>query len=403
MGEGILSGIRVIDAATYIAAPGAATVLSDFGAEVIKIERPPNGDPYRYLPQVSGMPLDTDHNYCWLLDGRNKKSVALNLADDAGREILLRLAVTADVFITNFQPQLIVKFRLGYEQMRAANERLIYASVTGYGEVGPDREKPGYDMTGYWARSGLMDQMHDADAEPALSPAGFGDHPTAMSLFGAILLGLYHRERTGQGLKVSTTLMANGAWSNSCLMQAALFGARWPERGTRRRPNNPLVNHYLTRDRRRFIFCLLDPVNDWPRLCRAMGREELLAEPRFQTPAARREHSGELVEILDGEFAGRDMAEWAARFAGQDVLFGPVPSIEEAARDPQMEAAGVISGIENSPLKTISNPIVVDGVAKTRPQLAPEVGEHSREVLAELGFRDEEIEDLIERRIVKAS
>src|SRR5450755_36317 len=169
---GILSGIRVIDCGTYIAAPAAAVVMSDFGAEVIKIERPPFGDPYRYLSLVPGMPV-SDRLYCWLTTGRNKKSVGLNLDSDAGREALLRLVATADVFITNYQASLLAKFRIAESDLRPLNDRLIYAHLTGYGVTGPDAERPGFDVTAYWARSGLMAAMHGAGAEPVQSVAGF--------------------------------------------------------------------------------------------------------------------------------------------------------------------------------------------------------------------------------------
>src|SRR5271155_3160748 len=162
---GILSGLRVIDCGTYIAGPAAAAILSDFGAEVIKIERPPYGDPYRYLPQVPGMPI-SDQNYCWILDDRNKKSIALNLGDPEAHRVLLKLVATADIFVTNYQPQSLRKFQLTYEDLAPSNPRLIHASITGYGEHGEDAEKPGYDATAYWARSGLMYGMHNGDAEP---------------------------------------------------------------------------------------------------------------------------------------------------------------------------------------------------------------------------------------------
>src|SRR5437867_3314806 len=168
----LLSGLRVIDCGTYIAGPAAATIMSDFGAEVIKVERPPAGDPYRLLFRLPGMPA-SPIDYCWVLDARNKKSLALDLGDASGREALLKLVASADVFVTNYQPQLVAKFRLGYQELRAVNPRLIYAHVTGYGEIGPEAEKPGYDATAYWARSGLMGLMHDVDAEPTRSPAGF--------------------------------------------------------------------------------------------------------------------------------------------------------------------------------------------------------------------------------------
>jgi crotonobetainyl-CoA:carnitine CoA-transferase CaiB-like acyl-CoA transferase len=163
---------------------------------VIKIERPPYGDPYRYLSLVPGMPV-SPHYYCWTLTGRNKRSVALDLNDVAARAVLLKIVAGADVFITNYQPPLVVKFGLGYQELSALNERLVYAYLTGYGEAGDECEKPGYDITAFWARSGLMNTMHNADAQPAQSPAGFGDHPTSMALFAGIMLALYRREITG--------------------------------------------------------------------------------------------------------------------------------------------------------------------------------------------------------------
>ena len=235
---GILSGLRVIECSTYIAGPAAATILSDFGADVIKIERPPYGDPYRYLGQVAGMPV-SDQNYCWILDDRNKRSVALDLNDAESRQALVKLIAAADIFITNYQPQLLRKFKLEYADLAAMNPRLIYASITGYGENGDDAEKPGYDATAYWARSGLMFGMHNGDAEPVQSPAGFGDHPTSVTLFAGVVLALYRRQLTGAGSKVSTSLMANGAWANGCAIQAALCGAEFLPKVDARKRHQP--------------------------------------------------------------------------------------------------------------------------------------------------------------------
>src|SRR5882724_3133792 len=323
----ILSGLRVIDCGTYIAGPAAAVIMSDFGAEVIKIERPPAGDPYRMLYRLPGMPL-SPIDYNWMLDARNKKSLALDLGDAACREALLKLAASADVFVTNYQQQLLKKFRLGFEDLQAVNPKLVYAQVTGYGEIGPEADKPGYDMTGYWARSGLMGTMYNADGEPTRSPCGFGDHPTSMSLFAAIMLGLYQRNLTGMGCKVSTSLMANGAWSNSSQIQAALCKASAPERETRKMCSNPLVNHYLSRDGLRFILCCLDSAKDWARICAAIGITELTGEAKFNTPATRAANAPELVALLDREFAREDMAVWKRRFAEREVIWGPVPSFE---------------------------------------------------------------------------
>jgi crotonobetainyl-CoA:carnitine CoA-transferase CaiB-like acyl-CoA transferase len=391
--ESILTGLRVIDAATYIAAPSAAAILADFGADVIKIERPPHGDPFRYLHLSAGMPA-SDVPYPFLVDNRSKRSLALDLSRKEGREVLLKLAAGADIFLTNYQPALIRKFGLDWEQLRLINPRLIYASVTGYGESGPDAAKPGYDMTAYYARTGLMDFIHNAGAEPALSPCGFGDHPTAVTLFAGILLALYRRDRTGEGSKVATTLMANGVWANSSLMQGALCGASFREKRTRSNPHNPLVNHYTTADGKRFLFCLLDPVQDWPKLCAAIAREDLKNDPRFDSPQTRRDNSAELVRMLDAIFAVRTMAELGEAFAAQDILFSPVASIEEVAADPAMIEQGLFVDFAGEDLRTVAHPIRVEGVDIRPAQRIPLPGEHTHEILRELGYSLDQIQAL---------
>jgi crotonobetainyl-CoA:carnitine CoA-transferase CaiB-like acyl-CoA transferase len=416
-GASILSGLRVIDCGTYIAGPAAATILSDFGAEVIKIERPPYGDPYRYLPQVAGMPL-SDVNYTWILDARNKKSVALDLCDAQARAALTKLIASADIFITNYQPQLQRKFALEYKDLAPLNPRLIYASVTGYGEHGDDAEKPGYDATAYWARSGLMNSMHNGDAEPVQSPAGFGDHPTSVTLFASIMLALYQRQITGRGAKVRTSLMANGVWSHSCAIQAALCGAQFLPKWTRKQAINPLVNHYVASDGRRIFLCLLDAAQDWPNLCAALDwPQHILADLRFNTAAARRANNVELIALLDEAIAKHDLAYWTRALKEHDLVWGPVPSPMEVATDPQLEANGVFAEVEpglhqglnhagaqappvrtrTTRLKTVQNPINVEGIEKCAPRMAPEVGQDTREVLRSAGYSDDEIGAMIAR------
>jgi crotonobetainyl-CoA:carnitine CoA-transferase CaiB-like acyl-CoA transferase len=389
----ILSGLRVIDCGTYIAGPASAAILSDFGAEVIKIERPPYGDPYRYLPQVPGMPV-SDQNYCWILDDRNKKSIALDLSDAEAHQVLLKLIATADIFITNYQPQSLRKFRLTYEDLAPSNPRLIHASVTGYGEHGADAEKPGYDATAYWARSGLMQQMHNGDADPVQSPAGFGDHPTSVSLFASIMMALYQRQLTGKGSRVYTSLMANGIWSYGCSVQAALCGAKFLPKWTRKNAICPLVNHYVSRDGRRMFFCLLDPVRDWRHLCQALELEELHDDPRFSTSKSRQENSAELVARIDAVMATRDLDGWSAIFQKYDLVWGPVPSATEISQDPQ--AQEFFTEIHPG-LKTIQNPLNIEGIEKAVPQMPPSIGEHTNEVLTSLGLTPDEIANLKSR------
>jgi crotonobetainyl-CoA:carnitine CoA-transferase CaiB-like acyl-CoA transferase len=389
----ILSGLRVIDCGTYIAGPAAAAILSDFGAEVIKIERPPYGDPYRYLSLVPGMPI-SDQNYCWILDDRNKKSIALDLTDAEAHQVLLKLIATADIFITNYQPQSLRKFKLTYEDLAPLNQRLIHASVTGYGDHGDDAEKPGYDATAYWARSGLMQQMHNADADPVQSPAGMGDHPTSVSLFASIMVALYQRQITGRGSRVFTSLMANGIWSYGCSVQAALCGAKFLPKWTRKNAICPLINHYVARDGRRMFFCLLEPVRDWRNLCHALEFDELHDDPRFATTKARQENSAELVARIDSVMATRDLEEWAGIFKKYDLVWGPVPSAIEVANDPQ--AQEIFTEIAPG-LKTIKNPLNIEGIEKAIPQMPPAIGEHTNEVLTSLGLTQDDIAKLIAR------
>jgi formyl-CoA transferase len=399
--QNILSGLRVIDCGTYIAGPATATIMSDFGAEVIKVERPEGGDPYRYLSKLPGMAV-SEHNYCWMLDARNKKSLALNLNEEAGREVLCKLVSTADVFITNYTPDLAVKFQARYEDLAPLNPRLVYAQITGYGEEGADINKPGYDTTAYWARSGLTSILFDLTVATGATPTGTGDHPVSLALFGAIMLALYERQMTGRGSKVSTSLMATGAWSNSCQIQAALLGAVFLQRRPRLDPLNALVNQYQARDGYRFMFCCLDTKNDWGRICRAIERAELSDDARFATAGARFEHGAEIVTILDEAFAKKDMAEWQKIFDREGIIWGPIPTIDRVATDEQMRANGVFAEMDHPQLGsviTVNNPINVNGVEKEKPRLAPEIGQHSVEVLRSLGYEESAISDLIQRGV----
>jgi crotonobetainyl-CoA:carnitine CoA-transferase CaiB-like acyl-CoA transferase len=391
MDKGIFDGLKVLDCASFIAAPAAATVLSDFGADVIKIEPPGAGDPYRNLPNLPGYP-HSKHNFAWMLEARNKKSLALDLSKPEGQAVLHRLAAQADVFITNYPPQVRERLGITHAHLAPLNERLIYASFTGYGEKGEEANKPGFDSNAYWARSGLMDLVRaDLDTTPARSVAGMGDHPCAMALYGAIVTALYKRERTGKGSHVSSNLMANGIWASGVLAQAKLCGATFQERRPRERALNAVTNHYKCRDGRWLILSLLNEERQWPALACCLGREEFISDPRFATKAGRHARSLELIKIFDEIFATRDLAEWRKILDGNGLVFGVVGILDDIPSDQQMLDNDVLVPFEGGDMLTINSPIWIDGSDKVKPRHAPGVGEHSDEVLRATGYGEAEI------------
>jgi crotonobetainyl-CoA:carnitine CoA-transferase CaiB-like acyl-CoA transferase len=391
MTDGIFAGLKVLDCASFIAAPAAATVLSDFGADVIKIEPPGAGDPYRNLPNLPGYPK-SEHNYAWMMESRNKKSLALDLAQPEGQAVLHKLVAEADVFITNFPPPVRKRLKIGYSDLSHLNERLIYACFTGYGDRGAEADKPGFDSTAWWARSGMMDLVRaDDDTTPARSIAGMGDHPCAMALYGAIVTALYHRERTGKGSHVKSNLMANGVWASSVFAQAKLCGATFEKRRPRERALNALANHYRCRDGRWIMLSLLAEERQFPILARAIGRDDLATDERFATKPDRHARSVELIGILDDIFATRDLADWRNRFDNTGLVFGVVGILDDIPNDQQMKDNDVLVPFEDSDILTINSPIWVDGTTKRKPRLPPAVGQHSDEILGAAGYDESDI------------
>jgi formyl-CoA transferase len=394
MEKGIFEGLKVLDCASFIAAPAAATVLSDFGADVIKIEPPGTGDPYRNLPNLPGYPR-SEHNFAWMLESRNKKSLALDLTKEDAQAVLYRLVTEADVFITNLPPQVRAKLGITHDHLGHLNDRLIYASFTGYGEKGAEANKPGFDSNAYWARSGLMDLVRaDEHTTPARSIAGMGDHPCAMAFYGAIVTALYKRERTGKGSHVSSNLMANGVWAASVLAQAKLVGAKFGERRPRERALNAVTNHYQCKDGRWLILSLLNEDRQWPTLARCLEREDLVTDPRFATKPDRHARSLELIKIFDGIFAGKPLAEWRKILDGNGLVFGVVGILDDIPNDQQMIDNEVLVPFENDTMLTISSPIWVDGSKKVQPRKPPGLGEHSDEILRNAGYDEAAIEKL---------
>lgn len=396
----LFEGLKVVDCGTWIAGPVAATILADFGADVVKVEIPGAGDPYRAL---SGSPLGprTDVNYNWIMDARNKRSIALNLASEEGRDILMRLVRECDVFVTNQPFPTRRKLRLNYEDLAQENPRLIYASLTAYGEAGPDAELEGFDGVAWWARSGLMDMVRYPGAIPGASVPGMGDHPTAVSVYASIVTALLRRERTGRGSKVHTSLLANGVWSNACFGQAALVGAEFPARdgSPPRSPNRVL---YETADNRLLQLYMVRTHDELDGLLLAAGREDLLADPRFGDPAARLENGLALIDDLRATFRTRSADEWMATFREYGVPVTLVAEMGDLATDPQLRANNIVAPPTGPgvPAEVIINhPLNIDGLPRQGARHAPDVGEQTGEILAELGFTPAAIASLRSRGV----
>ncbi len=393
MSTSLFGDLLVVDCASFIAGPAAATVLSDFGARVIKIEPPVIGDAYRNLFRLRGTPDDVD--YFWALDSRNKESLALDLRRAEAQAVLQTLVRKADVFITNIPFPARERLGVRARDLMPLNPRLIYASLSPYGEQGPERDRTGFDATVWWARSGLMDMVRPhADAEPAVSMPGMGDHPTAMAMYGAIVTALYKRQLTGEGCEVTTSLLANGLWSNGCQVQAALCGYELAARA-KRGDRGALNEMYRTADDRQFLIASTNPARDWPLLARAVGHAEWLDDPLFATPEARFANGPILVARFDETFAQAPFEHWAKILSEGDVTFGIVGTVYDHLADDQIEANGLLPAFSDHDwLRTVDSPFLIHGETKAAPRMAPDIGQHTQELLAELGCSPAEIEAL---------
>ncbi|MEC8046584.1 MAG: CaiB/BaiF CoA-transferase family protein [Pseudomonadota bacterium] len=398
----IFSDLKVIDCASVIAAPTAAMMLGDFGADVIKIEQPGDGDMLRMLSHVPTTP-EAGNDWFWQLDGRNKRGLCLDLKHPKGMAILHRLVAQCDVFITNHPASVRNSLGLNYEDLAPLNETMIYASLTAYGEQGPERERKGFDQLAYWARSGLMDLMRAPDTTPTQGLPGMGDHPTGVALYAAIVTALLHRERTGEGGRVHTSLLANGLWSAAGVAQGVLAGGDMTAYRDDNRTYSAMLRPYQASDGRWLQFNMIRNEELLSLLLAAMEAIELMADPRFGDMEALWTHRQAFGDELQSRIGNKTSDEWLEIFAAFDLPVNRVALVEDLLNDPQVSANAMAETPSDPSIEVpvlINHPINVDHLNKVGPVRAPSLGEHSKQILSELGVAEAEVDELLSDGVV---
>lgn len=381
---GPLAGVRVVEIGLWLAGPACATVLADWGAEVVKIE-PPAGDPFRGFAWHYGGAMNPPFE----LDNRGKRSVSVDLSTPIGHDVVFELLSWADVLVTNYRPGGLDRLGLGWDEVHAHNPRLVYASITGYGLTGPERDRASYDMGAYWARAGIAAALTLPGADLPYQRGGMGDHMTAMAAAGGVAAALFDRERTGVGRLVSTSLLRTGMYQLGADINTSLR-AGWPTVPTSTSAAvNPLLTGYRCADGEWIWLLLLEGDRHWPLLARAIERPDLAADARFSTMEGRRDHSALVCQELGRIFAGRTRDEWAVDLDREGVWWARVQHAHELVDDPQAHAAGGFVEVplaDGTTARMVATPVDFDGVSHASTEAVPELGQHTELVLLELGW-----------------
>ena len=385
---GPMQGIKVVELGFWVAGPACAAILADWGAEVVKVE-PMTGDPYRGMAQTWEKMYGRAENPPFELDNRGKRSIGLDYSTPGGLEVLHALIDQADVFVTNLRVPALERAGLTFDDLRARNPRLVYASLTGLGLDGPEADRAAYDLGAFWARSGIAAALTPPGQPFPYQRGGMGDHMTGMAMAAGVSAALFHRERTGEAQQVSTSLLRLGAYMVGWDLNLALrFGA--PTVPTARdAAGNPLLNGYVAADGKGFWLLGLEGDRHWAGILRAIDREEWLDEPRFRSLSARGANARELIGLLDELFATRPRAEWIERFDAHGVWWAPIQAVHELPDDPQAVAAGcfVDTPMPDGTMAPMTATPLDFSASSWQPSApCPEFGQHTEEILFDLGY-----------------
>jgi crotonobetainyl-CoA:carnitine CoA-transferase CaiB-like acyl-CoA transferase len=403
----VFTGVRVVELAQWVFVPVAGALLADWGADVVHIEHPETGDGYRGLVSQGILQSDNGINQSMELANRGKRSVGLDVKSADGRAILLKLVERADIFLTNYLPSTLERLRLGVDELREVNPKLIYARGHGFGVRGPDADKAAYDATAFWARGGLGETLTPEGLPGPIGQRGaFGDRNGAVQLAFGMAGALYRRERTGQPSVVDVSLLATAMWTLASDVLSALQGnfraAPPPGGNSRDKSPNPLVNPYRTKDGRFISLVFLQADRYWVDLCRAVGRPELAGDPRFVDMTVRAENRGECVALLDEIFAARTFEEWRAVFDQERFPWAPFLRVPEIIEDRQVAANGYIGEVAVEGGRSFSMPtgaVQFDERPATLRR-GPELGQDTESLLVELGFDWDEIGRLKQAKVI---
>lgn len=391
MAKGAFDGVKVVEYGHFLLVPTATAILADWGADVIKVENfKMGGDAVRFPSAIEGQPPPTfiKPSMWFHYFNRGKRSIGLDAMTDHGREILYKLVERADVFATNFDPRAIEKARADYESLKKVNPRLVYCQCSGFGTSGPDRYKPGFDYAAWWARSGMMDRISPADDARPQRP-GLGDNLTAPAVAGAIAAALFCRERTGLAQKVELSLYHTAVWGLMFDLGTALNQDVNLRRTDRKEVTNALWNCYRAGDGKWLMLVMPQTDRYWPSFCRAIGKPEWETDPRFDSHVKRTEQSKFLIAALDEIMATRSAIEWEAIAQEYDLVLGRIQTPLEVAADPQAWENGFFADVEYAPGKTfkaVNSPVKFSDSECRIRSIAPELGQHTEEILLELGY-----------------
>jgi crotonobetainyl-CoA:carnitine CoA-transferase CaiB-like acyl-CoA transferase len=401
----ILQGVRILEVAEHTFVPAASALLSDWGAEVIKIEHVERGDAMRGLMSSGVGVLATDIHALLEHSNRGKKSLGLDLASPDGIEILYKLAETSDVFLTNKLPGVRSKLGIDVDDLRARNPKIIYVRGTGQGDRGPDADKGSYDSLAFWARAGVAAGAHrpEYDLVPVPPAPGFGDSIGGMTIAGGIMGALFHRERTGEATVVDVSLLGTGLWAmGQAVALSLMLGIPWAPPPADRLGANPLTGYYDTKDGRTLAFTCLQGGTYWPLICEAIGRADVARDPRFADQASLIANNVAAAEILTEAFASATLDEWRERLASFAGQWAVVQTTLEAAVDPQTVANGYLQECHTAagtPFGLVAAPVQFDEEPAV-PKRAPDFNEHGDAILADLGLDWDTIVDLKVRGVV---